>query len=241
MIFDIHTGAQRGLRADFEKGLKIYQNNLLMTAARVLSLSYPVLEKMLGHDALVAVAREYLQGSPPQAGDWAEWGDDLARWIDASALSELHPYLSDVARLEWLVHRASRARAAEFDQSSLVRLSDESLETVRLRAAPSLGLLRSVFPVDVLWQAHQPLGDSYKLDESALAEALNQSEGDCYLLVYQKHQVARISRLSLSEYEWLRDVMDDMPLAELLDRHAEFDFINWLPKAIQEGWLEGLT
>lgn len=240
MIFSIQAEPQPVAASAFDRGLKIYRNNLLMTATRSLSLSYPVLEKMLGKDAIRVLARDLLQRSPPRTGDWAEWGGGLAERLSQSPLIEAHPYLPDIAHLEWLVHQASRAESPPLVLAELSRLSEQPAENVRFRLAPSIALLKSDFPVDLLWQAHQPQDEEFELDAPALATALSKQSGPCTVLVFQQNQVARVKRLSEAEYRWVHDMAQANSLAELLDRHPDFDFINWLSQAIKEGLLEGL-
>jgi len=239
-IFAMRTEPEQRSDPTFEKGLKIYRNNLLMTAARSLSFTYPVLEKMLGHEAMVAIAREVLNVSPPGTGDWADWGGELAEWMASGSLAEDYPYLPDMARLEWLMHTAARSESTPFEAASLSRLSEDALETVYLRLAPSFGLIRSDFPVDVLWHAHQVRDASFQLDETALEKALSRHQGACFLRVSQQNDRPRMMQISRNEYHWLMDVAHGIALSELIDRHPDFDFINWLPRAIQDGVLKGL-
>lgn len=240
MIFSLESSAEGAASVAFNKGLRIYQNNLLMTAARALSLAYPVIERMLGNDAMVALAREMLHRTPPSTGDWGEWGDNLDALISSTPLINEHPYLADVARLEWLMHRASRSASPMLQTGSLSRLSEDNLESVYLRLSASVGLLNSAFPVDILWDAHQSNGEPFCLDERALASALRKQSGESFLMVYQQNQVAHMKRIPLEEYRWLVDVECGLSLSELFDRHSDFDFIHWLSDAVQGGVLDGL-
>lgn len=240
MIFEMGKNLPESTSRMFSQGLRIYQNNLLMTAARSLSLSYPVLEKLLSAQTMVAVAREFLKVSRPDAGDWAEWGEQLPDWLATTALAEESPFLPDVARLEWLMHHASRSAPADFHSSSLSMLSGESLEQARIALAPSVGVLASSYPVDAIWQAHQPQEGAFELDTVALEEALGQGAPARYLLVYQHNQVAHMKSLSRQEHAWFADLNQGYTVAELIARHPEFELITWLPRAIQGDLVEDL-
>lgn len=240
MIFSLDRRADTARPEAFNKGLRIYQNNLLMTAARALSLAYPVIERMLGNEAIIALARDLLRRAPPQSGDWGDWGADLEALIANTSLINEHPYLGDVARLEWLMHQASRSAETLLQTGSLSRLSEAALESVYLRLSASIGLLNSPFPVDVLWNAHQSNGEPFRLDERALASALRKQNGETFLMVYQQNQVAHMKRIAIAEYRWLEDVERGLSLSELFDRHPDFDFIHWLSEAVQDGVLDGL-
>lgn len=241
MIFNMQFDVPEHVSPAFSKGLQVYRNNLLMTAARSLSLTYPVIEKMLGHEALVFLARQLLTVSPPATGIWAEWGGQIPQLIEKSVLAREYPYLVDMARLEWCMHESARSSYRPLEKSSLSKLADGSADALRISVSASIRLLHSTFPVDDFWFAHQSDDENVELNQDVLAEAIRQFEGQRYLMIYQYHQLPRIKQLSAEEYHWMDDLMKGLTLAELLKRHPEFDFSSWLSKAIQDDFLERLA
>lgn len=238
MIFEMGEELPEGTSIRFKKGLSIYQNNLLMTATRTLSLNYPVLEKMLSHDTMIAITREFLKKNRPDSGDWAEWGGGLSSWLKTTPLAQEDPFIPDVAKLEWLVHKASRSVASNFNASSFKKFSGRALEHAHIKLASSIGLIKSSFPIDVLWRAHQPTGDEFQLDANALERELADSPDECFLIVYQRNQVAKMARLSSAEFSWYQGLSQNQTLASLIDLNPDFDFVSWLPRAIQDDLVE---
>lgn len=225
----------------FSRGLKIYQNNLLATATRALSVSYPVIEKMLGQEAMGALARRLLETSRPDTGDWADWGADLKELLLTTSLIEEHPFLFDMARLEWFLHEAARAQEQPLVTDSLSLLADVPVEQLRLQLASSVHVLTSDYPVDILWKAHQEVDTLFGLDANALASELQEQQGQKHLIVFQQHGIPRLQRISEEDYVWFCDLFEGRSLGELLDRHPHFDFSRWLSTAVTHQWIEQLV
>ncbi|WP_286240856.1 HvfC/BufC family peptide modification chaperone [Neptuniibacter halophilus] len=222
-----------------DKGLQIYQNNLLMTAARALSLSYPVTEKMLGEETMRLLCRHLLSRELPSSGDWADWGGQLSDLIRTTSLQDGHPYLADIAELEWLIHRAARAAPTELDIASLSRLADENLSDLRLYSGSGLNIIRSLYPTAELWQIHQQ--DVTDIDTEEVGRLLSQPPRARYLLICQKDHLPCITHLTEEEYLWMAALQAGQDLASLLEQFPAFDFSQWLTRAIEQQWLHKLT
>ena len=222
-------------------GLAIYQNNLLMTAARALSISYPVIEKMVGEQTIVALARHLLQHQQPSSGDWADWGSALATTLDKTPLVEGAPYLPDMATVEWLMHNVARSPTPVLQAETLTLLASHAPDTLYFELPDALTTFHSVIPIDVLWHAHQSQDGEFSLDQEALADALKNASGDCFLVIYQHDLRATIERISEDEFAWLNDIHHGRNLAELLDTHPNFDFAEWLKKASRLSQIKALV
>ncbi|HXH04204.1 MAG TPA: DNA-binding domain-containing protein, partial [Candidatus Competibacteraceae bacterium] len=101
--------------------LGLYRNNTVLNLGDALAAAYPVLQRLLGADCFRALARAYIGAHPSRSGDLHDYGDALADFL--AGLPELAalPYLADVARLEWRVHRAYfAAEAAPCDLAALL-------------------------------------------------------------------------------------------------------------------------
>ncbi|BFM15482.1 hypothetical protein R50073_16650 [Maricurvus nonylphenolicus] len=240
MIYGLQKAAPK-YSEGFARGLQVYQNNLLATAARALSISYPVIEQLLGHVAMTVLARMLLQSSPPATGDWADWGGDLKELLLTSSLIEEHPYLADMAQLEWAVHNASRSAHRPLVQASLSHLADTPVERIGFCLADSVQVMASDFPVDIIWRAHQPTEESLQLDSDLLARELQQHQGRCHLIIHRQGNAPRLQRISDAEYAWCCDVLQGNSLGQLLDRHPQFDFSHWLSNALENQWIEQLV
>lgn len=224
----------------FARGLQVYQNNLLATATRALSVSYPVIEQLLGHVAMTVLTRMLLKTSRPATGDWADWGGNLKELLLTTSLIDEHPYLPDMAQLEWFFHSASRSTHVPLIEASLSRLADTPVERIGFSLAESVYVMASDFPVDSIWRAHQQANESFPLDTDALARELQQHQGRCHLIIHRNGNTPVLQRISEPEYHWFCGVQEGNSLGQLLDRHPQFDLTHWLSKALENQWIEQL-
>ncbi len=220
------------------KGMAIYQNNFLMTAARALSVSYPVITKMLGEQGITVLAKRLLKVSMPATGDWADWGFDLPRELAASELAEALPFLPDMANLEWHIHRLNRTKQSQFEQLSLELLQQHDLQNLYLKMQNGLTLVTSEYPVVELWRAHRPWDVSYAPQESELLTILSSETAPFYCLVYQNQNYAQVESLSAHQYRLIRDAQNEVSLSALFTIHSHLGFSRWMETAIERGLIE---
>lgn len=223
-----------------EQGLAIYQNNLLMTAARAISITYPVLTKMLGAEAMVVIAKRLLAIGLPRTGDWATWGDALADVLRESELVTTLPLLPDMADLEWRVHLAGRVQLRSVQQESLTRLRDDALDKLSVYLQPGISVLASEYPLAALWQAHEPWTPAAVPSEDALQTIMANAEARTFMLIYQRKHRPQVRVIDAATFHWFRDILQGRSVAELLAEHQAFDIANWLALAVEQPWLERL-
>jgi hypothetical protein len=138
------------------RGLRAYQDHAAALAERALAAAYPTLQQLLGDAAFAALARAFWHAEPPACGDIGQWGAALPGFVAADAQLAGEPYLADVARLEWAVHRAASAADAR-PVTGLERLAHGDPAALWLQLQPGSTLLSSPHPVVTLWQAHRGL------------------------------------------------------------------------------------
>ena len=140
--------------APWARGLTAYQANGHDLAERCLRAAYPVVAALVGDDSFATMARELWHRHPPERGDLACWGDALAAFVEPNPQLADVPYLADVARVEWALHRAAGAPDAAADPASFALLSQADPDAVTLRLAPGTTVIASVWPVATLVTAH---------------------------------------------------------------------------------------
>ncbi len=228
------------LNSPKKDGIAIYQSNLLSTATRSLLVTYPVLTKLLGEVSIRYLASRLLRTEPPSTGDWGDWGQGVNESVAASTLAEDYPFLQDIALLEWALHQSGRCLVQPMDMQSLTVMQGDRLLNTSIQLSPCVKLLKSSYPVDDIWRAHQTRSETAELDEALLASAIARHQGTCRLIVYQHNQLPQIAKLTELEYHWLSDVSNQFVVGELIDKYPQLDFINWLAKAIELNWISGL-
>jgi uncharacterized protein (UPF0276 family) len=137
-------------------GLELYRGNLTATWDKTLSAAYPVLRQLVGDEFFAALARAYGMAHPSVDADLNSFGAHFAEFLDTFEHVAEYPYLSDMARFEWALHRAHFAPdAQQLDASALGALTPGQLEAAHFTLHPACTLLASDWNIAQLWQAHQ--------------------------------------------------------------------------------------
>lgn len=231
---------QRGaLDATFNpRGLQVYQANRAVLAERTLASTYPVACQLIGFESFEPLARHFWRQQPPQRGDMGHWGAQLPEFLDLAPQLTDEPFLADVARIEWALHRAASAPDAVLDVPSLALLCDDAGQPVSLTLSPGTATLASAYPVVSIINAH--LSGQPTIDEAA--ELLRQSHGE-YALVWRQGLKPRVRSTSAAEYGLINALENGATLEAALDQASiiepTFDFNTWLDQAVQTGLITG--
>jgi hypothetical protein len=218
------------------RALQAYRAHAGALAERALGAAFPTVAQLLGAQSFAALARALWAAQPPQRGDIGCWGEALPAFIGAAPQLAEEPYLADVARLDWALHRAERA-ADPRPVHGLDRLADGDPAALWLRPAEGLALLSSAYPVLSLWQAHRSdAADRF----ASVREALAAGRGE-HALVWRDGFRATLRALPETDARFVRALLDGRSLATALDAAgAEFAFERWLLQALQHGWLQAV-
>jgi uncharacterized protein (UPF0276 family) len=172
-LFDsAHDAALAPLLKGDPRRIGIYRGNLHAHWTRALSSAYPVLRRLVGDEFFDALARVYGRAHPALAPDLNRFGAALPGFLAGFAPAAAHPYLPDVARLEWCVHEAWFAPAADAAPAALAGLAPDAFEAARALLHPSLRLHASPWATVALWRAHQADGPDFPDELQAQTHAL---------------------------------------------------------------------
>jgi hypothetical protein len=180
-----------------------------------------VTRRIVGEAFFAALARAYGRAQPPASGDLNEFGALLPAFIAEFPHTQDLPYLADVARLEWLVHRAYYAApAGAFDPG----------RALEARLAPACGLLESAWPLAAIWQAHQPGGDPASVDLAA---------GPELVLVLRPAWRVEVRALARGDYRFLAGLGGGLgpALEAAVAADAQFHPSTALARWVREGVL----
>ncbi len=221
------------------RGLLAYQSNGLALAERVLGAAYPVLAQLIGDESFSPLARHVWRQQPPQRGDLACWGAGVAAFIEAAPQLANEPFLADVARVEWALHRAATAADVQPDLPSLALLSDgDEANAATVTLAAGVFVLASPWPVVSIVNAH--LGREPTMEQAA--ERLQSAVGE-HALVWRHGFKPRLRSISAAEHVLLaalqaRCSLDDA-LQQALVASPGFDFGIWLAESVTMGLVVG--
>jgi hypothetical protein len=216
------------------QGLAAYRANAGAIAERALAGAFPTVAALVGNESFAGLAGAFWQRHPPARGDLGEWGADLPGFIAASDSLASEPYLADSARVDWLVHQASRAADGPAHGPVLDALGQCLPEELRLALRPGCALLSSPWPVAAIWQAHQRQdGDRF----SAVRAAFDAGTGD-HAWVRRNGFAVEVDAIDGNSARFNAALLSGTSLAAALDAAGDrFAFDQWLLQAVQQRWL----
>jgi hypothetical protein len=231
------TGWLRESGARAGQGIAAYRGNAAAIAERALAAAYPTVQQLLGDESFVQLARVFWHRHPPQCGDLAWYGAELPTWIADDAQLASEPYLADVARIDWAVHRIEQAADVASTADGLPLLVNYDPARLRLRLRPGLALLPSRFPVVTIWQAHR----SAEVDRFAPVRAAFQRGERETALVSRAGWRAEVEAIDDASSRFIEAVQRGANLGLALDTAGEaFAFDRWLQRALAQQWLQSI-
>lgn len=224
--------------ASWQRGLAAYRTNANALAERVLQAAFPVVAELIGAESFALMACGFWQRHPPERGDLAWWGDALPGFLAHDAQLADVPYLADVARVEWALHRIAGAADSSVQPASFALLGQHEPDTVTLLPPPGATLLRSGWPVASLVTAH--LCNEPDLDTVAARVQARQGEA---ALVWRHGLRSRVAACTPAEAALLQALLAGQSVLAALDAamelEAQFDFSAWLNTAVAQGQVLG--
>lgn len=212
--------------------MAVYRANVHGSWSKALVGAYPIVRKMVGEEFFEGMAREYAHAFPSTSGDLSEYGERLAEFLAVFAHTQDVPYLPDVARMEWLAHRAYYAAdAAPFDPRSLSCVPPERHHDMRISLAPACAMLASQWPLAKLWAVHQDgLHDIGATDLAA---------GPDRILVHRPFWRAEVYSLAPGDYRFLKSALSGATLGSALEaavaHEPAFDPASALSRWVRAG------
>ncbi len=233
-----HLALRAAIGSNVARGIAIYRNNVFSNYRRMLSSTYPVIERLVGADFFAAVSHDYIQATPSYSGDVRNYGDQFAEFLANHSHASALRYLKDVARIEWAYHRVMQSSPLEpFEIAKLSSLPHEQLSQIILELSPVCELISSPYPAFTIWQANQP---NYSGDEN-----INLDSGHEYGLVLRHEFAVRPLALNAAEFTFLTHLSERQTLADALlaaqASAADFDLQHCLQRHISNGAISGFT
>jgi hypothetical protein len=212
--------------------LDIYRNTFLLTLTNALRLCFPAVEKLVGAAFFESAAQLFIAENPPEVAWLDQYGAALPGFLREFGPAATVPYLHDVGRLEWAVHRALHAVEADpLDPAAFAAVPPDDQGYIRLIAEPSLTLLRVTYPADMIWHAVL-LGDDEALGKIEL------DAGPVHLLVERSAGGVEVTRLDHRPWQFLARLCAGDPLEVVLEDSqdgASFDEASALAEHLAAG------
>ena len=208
-------------------GMAVYRGNVFGNWAQALAGAYPIVRKIVGEEFFEALARKYAHAHPSVSGDLNEYGAHLAEFVAGFPHTQDLPYLPDVARMEWLAHRAYYA--ADPRAFDLEAFNTRFPEAVRLALAPACALVTSQWPLARIWTVHQDdYEGQFEVDLRAAPDRI---------LVHRPKWRVQVRSLAPGDYRFLDFARQRKTLGEALEAAVAEDSA-FDPSLALAGWID---
>jgi len=162
-----------------QQRLAIYRANVAAAVTKALGAAYPVVRQVVGEAFFDGLARAYQHRVPSTSGDLFDYGATFAGFVAEFPHTESLPYLADLARLEWHVHRAYGADDAQpWDRQALAQVAPGQQSAIHFDWAAGTTIVDSHSPIARIWLIHQAdFEGEFSVDWSVRECALVAREG----------------------------------------------------------------
>lgn len=176
----------------------IYQSSAIANITNSLSLSYPVIEKLVGKDFFQVMCEQYIVKHWPTSGNMDDYGEYFSSFLAEFEQVRHLSYLEDVAQLEWRFHQSSLANDnSHFDWARLANVA--SSETITFLLSPSVSIMHSTMPVDKIWlmnQMNAPENIELSLD----------GDSDTFIMLFRQGLKTEMMTVNESEFTFLQSI-----------------------------------
>lgn len=210
--------------------LAVYRSSVLGSMIGAMADAYPVIQALTGETFFAATVGRYMAGHPSTSPDLHVYGAGFAQFLSRFEPARDLPYLPDIARLEWAWHRAFHAAdQSPQDLSQLAALSPAQQASLRLRLAPGLVVIRSVYPILEIWQANR--------SEPGRAAAISLDQGGVQLIVSRPGTAPEVHAVDAQTAQFLDRAAAGATLGELAATCPEAT--AGLAGLVQRAWIIG--
>jgi hypothetical protein len=218
--------------------IQVYGHHVFSSLTEALESTYPVVCRLVDRRFFSFAADRYVGSHPPEGSCLFEYGATFPEFLAAFPPCAGHPYLADVARLEWAMNLALHAEDAEpMAPGVLARVPPGDVGRLTFRVDPSASWLESPWPIDRIWRANQPEADpETRVDLAA---------GGVMLEIRRRDDVPTFQPVARAEFLFRSALGTGAPLGAAVDTamtaDSRFDLAAAVRALIEEALLVGFT
>ncbi len=214
------------------KRYSVYRNNVTHSLISALQTAFPLTRKVLGGQNFDTLAPIYVRAHPPTSPLMMYYGAEFPAFLETLPEVSKLGYLPDCARLDAAM-RASyhAANTRPFDLEGFQQLPPEQMMAQGLHIAPSVRILRSVWPLFDIWRFNMVQGS---------AKPVMQAQD---VMICRPEFDPEPVLLPLGAAQWLDHLVQGKSLGEAfeatLEETPEFDLAASLTIAFSHGVFHG--
>lgn len=141
-------------KGDAIERMGIYRDAYALRLIDILYGDFPVIYEILGTDAFIKMAKQYLTAYPSTSFTVRHFGQYLAKFLSETQPYANHPYLWQMADFEWAKGTVFDAPdTGIFTLEQLAVLPESSWETATFQFIPAITRLVYDYNIPQIWQA----------------------------------------------------------------------------------------
>ncbi len=212
-----------------EARLAVYRNNVVSSLTEALAANFPAIHTLVGAGFFGFLSSEFIKAHPPREARLSVYGAEFADFLAGFPAASAHPYLPDVARLEYHWLQAYHAPdAPPLNLQDLQNLPPDAFENLRLTLHPSRYFLASDFPIAAIWEANR----AEEQDKEEKHISLDQ--GGNHILIIRPRLEVEVRTLTPAAFALLEALESGKTLIDSYETAAEQDPVFDLQTSLQQ-------
>jgi hypothetical protein len=213
----------------------VYRRSVRANHREALAAVYPAVQRLVGEGFFGTLAFHYGHTHGSDSGDLHRYGARLPEFLAQYPPAGGLPYLPDVARLEWAVHRAFHAAdTGTLDTAALAGVPPAEYAALRFELHPACALIESAYPIERIWRAGLAQDDGS-------APSIELGAGAVTLVVKRPAFEVEVEPLRAGASAFLRALAAGKALGPALQAALEaepaFDLTAQLEQRVRDGTL----
>ncbi len=140
------------------KRFDVYRNNVVVSLTAALEVAFPVVRKLVGESSFMEISRTYVRKYPPDSPLLMLYGMQMPEFLAEFEPARQIGYLPDTARLELALRESYHAADSVPLAPTELQIPTDRLMASVVRLAPSVRLVRSVWPIHGIWRFNMEHG-----------------------------------------------------------------------------------
>lgn len=208
----------------------VYQEGYVARLVEVLEEAYEAVVAIIGHERFHALAESYIRKHPSQTTNINHYGREMNLFLKGEPLLKEFPFLSDLARWEWMIIESFHAGALPaLTSSDIAALSNWAEVSIVLQ--PHIHIMKSEWNLLELWNCRT---------NPEKKDALPELRQPTQLLVYRQGTELRTVSIGSACYDLLAGLKGGLSFGEALsgleDRASGAEVSSWFSEWMALGF-----
>jgi hypothetical protein len=192
-----------GTLPDGSAALAVHRDGYYFRLTEALGETFEGCWYLLGDDDFFTLCRDYIEKNPSGSYNLSNYGEEFPLFISQHHFASEHPYLLDVARLDWAFMEIFHAPTHQpISLNILQQLSVEQLESSKVIFGSAVNLLTLDYSVLPLWKSR-----TLELLDDTDKDTLEPNQIINHLLLYKMEEQIYINQITSAQFNTLSLLM----------------------------------